>query len=59
MAITRYPVVPLSVNVGIVGWVHHTDTLHALVKAHRKARDVPLNVEYNLLTRLAPGSKDS
>jgi len=46
LSITRYPVVPLSVNVGIVGWVHRTDTLHALIKAHRKARDVPLNVSF-------------
>ena len=54
LGITRYPVVPLSVNTGIVGWVHHTDTLHALIKAHRRARDVPVNVEYNLLMSMAP-----
>lgn len=63
LGITRYPVVPLSVNTGIVGWVHDTDTLHALIKAHRKDRNVPLNIEYNLLMRMAPSasasSKDS
>ena len=32
LAITRYSVLPLSHNCGLVGWVPFTDTLHMLIK---------------------------
>jgi len=33
--ITRYSVVPLSSNSGLIGWVSNCDTLHNLVRIYR------------------------
>jgi FKBP12-rapamycin complex-associated protein len=35
-----------------VGWVHHTDTLHALIRDHRAARKVMLNIEHRLMIQV-------
>ncbi|KAF4129064.1 FATC domain-containing protein [Phytophthora infestans] len=37
LKIHRYPVIPLSDNAGIVGWVPHCDTLHQLIRDYREA----------------------
>ena len=49
LSITRYPVVPLSLTTGMVGWVQNTDTLHQLIKVHRKSRKIPENLERTML----------
>jgi FKBP12-rapamycin complex-associated protein len=37
--ITKYPVIPLSPNSGLIGWLENTDTLHVLVSwVERRAR---------------------
>jgi hypothetical protein len=41
-AVCRYCVTPLSHNVGIVCWVPHCDTLHALIRDYRDSRKVRL-----------------
>jgi FKBP12-rapamycin complex-associated protein len=53
-SIRRYAVTPLSHTAGVVGWVPRCDTLHALVKAHREARRVLLNIEHRLMVQMAP-----
>ena len=52
--IVRYSVLPLSNNSGVIGWVENCDTLNALVKQYREARDVKMNVEHKLLITRAP-----
>jgi serine/threonine-protein kinase mTOR len=52
--IVRYSVLPLSNNSGVIGWVENCDTLNALVKQYREARDVKMSVEHKLLVTKAP-----
>jgi len=54
LAIRRYAVTPLSNNVGIVGWVPNCDTLHVLIKEYRKLNRISLDVERQLMYRMAP-----
>ncbi|KAK3265868.1 hypothetical protein CYMTET_25476 [Cymbomonas tetramitiformis] len=54
LSIARYAVVPLSPNSGLIGWVPNCDTLHALIREHREARKVPLNLEHRLMLTCAP-----
>ena len=54
LSIHRYPVIPLSHNVGIVGWVPHTDTLHQLIRDYRQVRKILLNIEHRLMLQMAP-----
>ena len=54
LAIRRYSAIPLSHNVGIVGWVPHCDTIHQLVKEYRDKRKIFLNVEQRLMLQVAP-----
>jgi len=51
LAIQRYAVTPLSHNAGIVGWVPHTDTLHALIRDYREAKKILLNIEHRLMVQ--------
>ncbi|KAI9143717.1 armadillo-type protein [Paraphysoderma sedebokerense] len=52
--IQRYPVIPLSPNSGLIGWVPHCDTLHALIKDFRESRKILLNIEHRLMLQMAP-----
>eukprot|EP00736_Rhodelphis_marinus_P007859 Rmarinus@m.12108 len=54
LSIRRYAVIPLSPNSGILGWVPHCDTLHALIRDYRESRKILLNVEQRLLLQMAP-----
>ena len=54
LTIRRYPVIPLSPNSGILGWVPHSDTLHAVIREYRETRNVMLNIEHRLMLQLAP-----
>lgn len=54
LKITRYPVIPLSHNVGIIGWLPNCDTLHQLICDYRKARNILLNIEHRLMMQMAP-----
>lgn len=35
LSIERYAVVPLSPNIGLIGWLPHCDTLHQLIRDYR------------------------
>jgi FKBP12-rapamycin complex-associated protein len=50
--IQRYPVIPLAPNAGLLGWVQDSDTLHVLVRDHREARKVVLNIEYRMMIQV-------
>lgn len=54
LSIHRYPVVPLSPNSGLIGWIPHSDTLHQLIKEYRESVKVPLNMEHRLMLQMAP-----
>ena len=54
LAITRYNVLPLSPNSGLIGWVRHTDTLNVLIKGYREARKIGHHVERRLMLQCAP-----
>lgn len=51
--IQRYAVVPLSPNVGLVGWVLRCDTLHDLIRSHRERKKIILDVEHRLMSQMA------
>ncbi len=50
--IQRYPVIPLSPNSGLIGWVPHCDTLHALIRDYRESKKILLNVEHRLMLQV-------
>ena len=52
--IKRYPVIPLSHNTGIIGWVSNCDTLHQLIKEYRQINKIPLNTEHRLMAKFNP-----
>lgn len=47
--IHRYPVIPLSPNSGLIGWVPHCDTLHSLIRDYRESKKILLNIEHRLM----------
>ncbi|EPX72448.1 phosphatidylinositol kinase Tor1 [Schizosaccharomyces octosporus yFS286] len=54
LSIERYPVIPLSPNSGLLGWVPHSDTLHSLIRDFRAKRHIMLNHEYRMMLQMAP-----
>ncbi|BFZ53909.1 phosphatidylinositol kinase-related protein kinase tor1 [Savitreella phatthalungensis] len=52
--IQRYPVIPLSPNSGLLGWVPDSDTLHILIRDYRDSRKILLNIEHRLMLQMAP-----
>jgi len=54
LAIQRFAVIPLSTNSGLIGWVPHSDTLHALIKDYREKKKILLNIEHRIMQRMTP-----
>ena len=54
----RFCVIPLSSQAGLIEWVDGCDTLHALIKAYRENRSIPLSLEHNLIRHIAPKFDD-
>ena len=54
LSIVKYPVIPLSPNSGLLGWVVNTDTMHVLIKNYRDHRKILLNIEHRLILQMAP-----
>ena len=52
--IKRFPVIPLSHNTGIIGWVPNCDTLHQLIKEHRTSNKITVNIEHRLMYTTYP-----
>eukprot|EP01103_Thecamoeba_quadrilineata_P007525 TRINITY_DN17389_c0_g1_i1.p1 TRINITY_DN17389_c0_g1~~TRINITY_DN17389_c0_g1_i1.p1 ORF type:complete len:1008 (-),score=152.93 TRINITY_DN17389_c0_g1_i1:138-3029(-) len=53
LAIQRFAVVPLSPNSGLIGWVPHCDTFHALIREYRESRKIQLNIEHRLMMQMS------
>eukprot|EP00760_Papus_ankaliazontas_P006497 PhM_4_TR13063/c0_g1_i1/m.63637/K07203/MTOR, FRAP, TOR; serine/threonine-protein kinase mTOR len=53
LSITRYSVVPLSENVGLIRWIENTDTIYTLITAYRNLHSIPLFSEVNMMINLA------
>lgn len=49
LRIQRYSVIPLSPNSGLIGWVPHCDTIHALIRDYRDKKKIMLNIEHRLM----------
>jgi FKBP12-rapamycin complex-associated protein len=49
--ISRYAVVPLSPNSGVIGWLGDTDTIHDLIKHYRESRNMQLSMEHKIMTK--------
>ncbi|KAL7268146.1 phosphatidylinositol kinase-related protein kinase tor1 [Rhizina undulata] len=54
LSIQRYPVIPLSQNSGLLGWVPNSDTLHVLIREYRESRKILLNIEHRIMLQMAP-----
>jgi FKBP12-rapamycin complex-associated protein len=52
LRIQQYSVIPLSQNSGLIGWVPHSDTMHALIRDYRERKKVMLNVEHRLMLQM-------
>lgn len=52
--VTRYSVIPLSVNSGLIGWVQNCDTLNSLIVERRKFRSMNPDSERNALNNICP-----
>ena len=52
--IKRFPVIPLSHNTGIIGWVPNCDTLHQLIREYRNSNKIIHNVEHRLMFTMCP-----
>lgn len=44
--------IPLSTNSGLIGWVPHCDTLHALIRDYREKKKILLNIEHRIMLRV-------
>ena len=52
--IQQFPVIPLSQNSGLLGWVPNSDTFHNLIKDYRESRRILLNIEHRIMLQMAP-----
>ncbi|GAM22047.1 hypothetical protein SAMD00019534_052220 [Acytostelium subglobosum LB1] len=52
LSIRRFSVIPLSPNSGLIGWVPHSDTLHALIRDYRESTKTLLNIEHRLMMQM-------
>ena len=48
LEITRYSIIPLTVNTGLIGWVENCDTLNELIKEYRTLNKIRVYVEKEL-----------
>eukprot|EP01096_Ripella_sp_DP13-Kostka_P012090 TRINITY_DN4984_c0_g1_i1.p1 TRINITY_DN4984_c0_g1~~TRINITY_DN4984_c0_g1_i1.p1 ORF type:complete len:529 (+),score=216.58 TRINITY_DN4984_c0_g1_i1:599-2185(+) len=55
LGITRYAVIPLSPNSGLIGWVPNCDTLHALLQEHRETISLDLKTEHKRVFQVVEG----
>ncbi|KAK7061171.1 hypothetical protein SK128_021387 [Halocaridina rubra] len=53
LTIQRFAVIPLSTNSGLIGWLPHCDTLHALIRDWREKKKILLNIEHRIMMRMA------
>lgn len=54
LQIRGYAVIPLSPTSGVIQWLPHCDTMHAMVKEYRDSKKILLNIEHRLMLHMAP-----
>ncbi len=54
LSIHRFPVIPLSPNSGLIGWIPHSDTFHQLIRDYRSTQKTPLDLEHQLMKQITP-----
>jgi serine/threonine-protein kinase mTOR len=58
LLIKRYSVIPLSSNVGLIGWVDNCDTLNNLIKEYRENKKIVIDLEYKKMLSMVPENKN-
>lgn len=48
----RYTVVPLAPDVGLLGWMDGTDTMHGLISDFRKSQKILVDLEYRMMLQV-------
>ncbi|KAK7195884.1 target of rapamycin kinase 3 [Novymonas esmeraldas] len=51
LSIPQYAVIPLTDNVGVVGWVENTETIYKMLETHRQAHGVSIYEEVDLIVK--------
>ncbi|KEG11364.1 putative phosphatidylinositol 4-kinase [Trypanosoma grayi] len=51
LAIPQYTVIPLTDNVGIIGWVENTETIYKLLETRRKEHNVSIYEEVHMIMK--------
>ncbi|CCW59851.1 unnamed protein product [Phytomonas sp. EM1] len=51
LTILQYVVIPLTNNVGIIGWVEKTETIYKMLETHRRETGVSIYEEINLIIK--------
>ncbi|GMK56480.1 hypothetical protein CspeluHIS016_0303200 [Cutaneotrichosporon spelunceum] len=59
LSIRQFSITPLSPGAGLLGWVPHSDTLHALIKSYRDSRNILIDIETRLMNQMADDNYDS
>ena len=59
LAIKRFPVIALSNNTGLLGWVRSCDTLSILIKEYRISYKIPLDLEQRFIFNNNPNYDSS
>lgn len=54
LEIVTFPVIPLSTNTGLLGWVNNCDTLQELITDYRKSNHILQGGERTLMKNLCP-----
>lgn len=57
LSIVTYKVIPLTCEVGLIGWVPDCSTLFEILRAYRQKNNVQLEIEFLNLNRIAPNYK--
>lgn len=52
--ITTYKVIPLTGQVGLIGWVPYCNTLYEIIRDYRRKMAIPLELEYLTAQKLLP-----
>ncbi|EAY10428.1 PIKK family atypical protein kinase [Trichomonas vaginalis G3] len=54
LGITTYNVIPLTGQVGFIGWVTNCSTVYELIKQRREKNNVPVEIEYQTTMKACP-----
>ena len=54
LSITRFSVIPLSPNSGLIGWVPNCDTLLKLIQDYRESKNIELRTEHKRVFHMIP-----